>query len=103
MTSSQQRPEIARLWVRFAPLVDQRLTEIENLVAALANEGTPTPDEVSSARFAAHNLAGTLGTFGRPEAGLMAREIFESLEDRVPAFAEIAPRASALRVATALD
>lgn len=60
---------IAELWERFRPLVQERL----DLLQAYVN-GDPEVIREDAAR-AAHNLAGSLGSYGRTEGSHVARRI----------------------------
>jgi len=80
MSDAQARAVIEQLWRQFEPLVHERLAAIDALVGDLAAGGQPGPETVTAARFAAHNLAGALGTYGRHEAGAIAREIQHQLD-----------------------
>jgi len=60
---------VACLWERFQPLVAQRL----GLLEAFLNGDPRVPRE--EAQRAAHNLAGSLGSYGRPEGSELAQRI----------------------------
>jgi HPt (histidine-containing phosphotransfer) domain-containing protein len=60
---------VAHLWERFRPLVAQRLDLIEAFL-----DGNPRVQREEAQR-AAHNLAGSLGSYGRPEGSELARRI----------------------------
>jgi HPt (histidine-containing phosphotransfer) domain-containing protein len=64
---------IAALWEQFRPLVDTRVRLIEN---HLLGSGEAELTEVARA---AHNLAGALGSYGRPEGSELARRIEHAL------------------------
>ncbi|ADB74243.1 Hpt domain-containing protein [Geodermatophilus obscurus] len=81
---------VARLWERFRPLVDQRV----ELLRAHA-EGDPGVPREEALRVA-HNLAGSLGSYGRPAGSEIARRIEEALQQGVPP-AALAPLVADLR------
>lgn len=60
---------IAELWERFRPLVRERLDLLQAFV-----EDDPDVAREDAAR-AAHNLAGSLGSYGRSEGSQVARRI----------------------------
>jgi HPt (histidine-containing phosphotransfer) domain-containing protein len=62
-----------RLWARFLPEMEERVTTLEAAGAALA-AGTLTASQREQAIAAAHKLAGVLGTFGLAEGTTLARE-----------------------------
>ena len=61
---------IAFLWQKNKPLVDQRITELE--------QATNSPEKFDEAAATAHKLAGSLGMYGYPEAGRIASDLEES-------------------------
>lgn len=69
---SRAQAGIAALWVQFRPLVRSRVELIEEHLAGGGG------DTVEVAR-AAHNLAGALGSYGRPEGSVVARRIEHAL------------------------
>jgi hypothetical protein len=76
MTDSNPPPLAAaldRLWTQFLPQFEERITVLENSAAALAN-GTLSAGQREEAHYAAHKLAGVLGTFGLVEGTDLARE-----------------------------
>lgn len=64
---------IEALWQRFVPLVRERIDAIAQFVGTVERGETPSESVVSAARYASHNLAGALGSYGRPDAGEAAR------------------------------
>ncbi len=63
-----------RLWVRFLPDIEDRVSILE--VAAKANaDGQLSQEHREAAHAAAHKLAGTLGTFGLHRGTDLARQI----------------------------
>jgi HPt (histidine-containing phosphotransfer) domain-containing protein len=60
---------VARLWEQFRPLVAQRLQLLQSYA-----DGDGSVDR-EDARQAAHNLAGALGSYGRPQGSEIARRI----------------------------
>ena len=76
---------LARIWDRSRPLTRQRLERIEGAVGAL-ERGRCADPSVEDAQHAAHQLAGSLGTFGLHDGTLLARQIEAELkESRDPA------------------
>ena len=68
---------IARLWDQFRPLARDRVEAIAEFVdradADAPSRATATAQE--RARRAAHDLAGSLGSYGRPRGSELARAI----------------------------
>jgi HPt (histidine-containing phosphotransfer) domain-containing protein len=62
-----------RLWERYLPEIELRLAAIESAANAIA-AGTLTSELQQAAHAAAHNLAGTLGSFGLAGGTAPARE-----------------------------
>ena len=69
---------VARLWEQFRPLVAQRLQLLQSYA-----DGDGSVDR-EDARQAAHNLAGALGSYGRPEGSEIARRIDLGLTTGAP-------------------
>ncbi|MGN6332247.1 MAG: Hpt domain-containing protein [Motilibacteraceae bacterium] len=68
----------AALWERFRPLVAER---VGLLRAWAAGEGGTTREEAARA---AHNLAGSLGSYGRAEGSAVARRVDVLLASPAP-------------------
>ena len=68
-----------RLWEKFLPQIEERVTILQNAAASLAT-GNLEPNDRQKAAEEAHKLAGVLGTFGLNEGTNLAREA-ESLYD----------------------
>jgi HPt (histidine-containing phosphotransfer) domain-containing protein len=66
-----------RLWVRFLPQIEARVTTLEEAATAL-RAGALTGDLKEKACADAHKLAGVLGTFGLHEGTGLAREAEEA-------------------------
>jgi HPt (histidine-containing phosphotransfer) domain-containing protein len=66
---------VEALWIQFRPLVRQRI----DLIAAHL-EGDPAVSRTEAA-WAAHNLAGSLGSYGRSRGSAVARRIDLALTD----------------------
>jgi HPt (histidine-containing phosphotransfer) domain-containing protein len=71
-----------RLWVRFLPQIEERVTILESaafaagqLSANLLSPSRLSIDQRKAASAAAHQLAGTLGTFGLTQGTVLAREL----------------------------
>ena len=73
-----------RLWVKFLPQMEERVSALETAAAALA-AGTLTQEEQNQASSEAHKLAGVLGTFGLHEGTTLAREAEEAYKSTVRA------------------
>ena len=69
-----------RLWARFLPQMQERVSTLEAAAAAL-NSGTLTPELREQASAEAHKLAGVLGTFGLHEGTELAREAEHAYKD----------------------
>jgi chemotaxis protein histidine kinase CheA len=85
--------ELARLWGTHRGEIDARLATIETAVARL-NEGTLDDESRAAARRAAHQLAGTAGTFGfaagsEHAAALETRLAGAQAPTEAPALAEL--------------
>jgi HPt (histidine-containing phosphotransfer) domain-containing protein len=65
---------LAAIWDRSKPLIRTRLEVVERSVAAALDGGADAP-ALEAGRGAAHQLAGSLGTFGIAEGSDLAREI----------------------------
>ncbi len=72
-TPAHAAATVAALWEQFRPLVDSRVRLIED---HLLGGGEADLTEVARA---AHNLAGALGSYGRPEGSELARRIERAL------------------------
>lgn len=70
---------IARLWAAQYPVVLARFTSIEHGIDAIRAGASPTHEAVLVAYREAHNLAGALGSYGRPEGSVLARELMVAL------------------------
>jgi HPt (histidine-containing phosphotransfer) domain-containing protein len=64
---------LARLWTKFLPETENRLSLVESAALAI-HSGTLSEPERQSAHAAAHKLAGTLGTFGLHRGTDLARQ-----------------------------
>jgi HPt (histidine-containing phosphotransfer) domain-containing protein len=73
---------LARLWTRFLPEIEQRVSIIEAAAKALTAGSLEEPQR-EAAHAAAHKLAGTLGTFGLHRGTEIAREA-ELLLQKLP-------------------
>jgi HPt (histidine-containing phosphotransfer) domain-containing protein len=73
-----QQPDLTnaldRMWLKFLPQMEERLTTLEAAaIALMAN--TLSLEHCSAAASAAHNLAGVLGTFGLAPGTDLARQL----------------------------
>jgi HPt (histidine-containing phosphotransfer) domain-containing protein len=98
--AQEARDFVEQLWVKFAPVIAERLSAIETLLDVLESGQKASPDEISNARYAAHNLAGALGSYGRPEGSTVAREIQFLLDSGAPSIGKLRPLFTALLSAT---
>jgi HPt (histidine-containing phosphotransfer) domain-containing protein len=73
---------LARLWTRFLPEIEHRVSIIEAGAKALTAGSLEEPQR-EAAHAAAHKLAGTLGTFGLHRGTEIAREA-ELLLQKLP-------------------
>jgi len=65
---------IEAMWVKFLPLMEERLAILEAAETALSS-GLLTIEQRVAANTAAHKLAGVLGTFGLTKGTILAREV----------------------------
>lgn len=79
MDPQEMREMLAGIWERHKPEMDERLAVLERASQVLG-ERDLTPQERSDAVYAAHKLAGALGTFGRAEGSEIARLLERCLE-----------------------
>jgi HPt (histidine-containing phosphotransfer) domain-containing protein len=63
-----------RLWTRFLPEIQERVSILESAAQALAAHAL-TPEQQEAAHAAAHKLAGTLGTFNLHRGTELARAL----------------------------
>lgn len=71
------------LWLRARPVIDEQLTEIEDVALAMLESRAEEP-AVRAAERDAHKIAGSAGTFGYHRATDIAREIERILGTEVP-------------------
>ena len=71
---------LAAIWERSRPIIAERLTRIEVAAAAAATGAARDDDAHREGVRAAHQLAGSLGTFGLHEGSDLARAIEHELE-----------------------
>jgi HPt (histidine-containing phosphotransfer) domain-containing protein len=90
-----------RLWAKFLPQMELRVTTLQNAAASLA-AGTLTGELQEQASADAHKLAGVLGTFGLHEGTELAREAEDTykgyLESGLDTAGRLAGIAARLRV-----
>jgi diguanylate cyclase (GGDEF)-like protein len=93
---------MADLWERYRGLMGQRLAVLQG-AAREVRANSLSPATRTSARQAAHKLAGVLGMFGREEGTELAREIEELFEsDRTADIPALVARLSDLLPVTAI-
>lgn len=78
MTERPVPDAVAALWERFRPLVRSRIETLERFVEGDARLGA------EDAARAAHNLAGSLGSYGRHDGSRIARRIERALRAETP-------------------
>jgi HPt (histidine-containing phosphotransfer) domain-containing protein len=88
MDPQKMREMLAGIWERHRPEMEQRLAVLTRASETL-DERELTPQERTDAVYAAHKLAGALGTFGRSEGSDIARSLERSLESGVSPRSEI--------------
>ena len=71
---------LARIWERSRPLTRERLAKVEAAVALITRGRCPA-GTLEAAQHAAHQLAGSLGTFGLQDGTLLARQIETELRE----------------------
>ena len=74
---------LAKLWQRNQPQILDRLALLDQVALAAASN-TLVPEQKAEAMSVAHKLAGTLGTFGFPQATDLARALEQHLEQPHP-------------------
>lgn len=70
---------MARLWAKFLPEIERRLSVLEEAALAL-REGALSDERRVAAHAEAHKLAGSLGTFGLQRGTELARQAEHLLE-----------------------
>jgi HPt (histidine-containing phosphotransfer) domain-containing protein len=89
------RDGLAQLWKRSKPSVMKRIKAVSTAIQDLA-AGAPAPGAIETARQQAHQLAGSLGTFGLPNGSKTAKAIEVELERDTPRAEELQALVSAL-------
>lgn len=84
LSNDQMQATLAGIWKKSLPLLKERVTVLEQAVAAHSN-GTLADKLRHLAGEEAHKLAGLLGTFGYPE-GTDAARMLETEFDAKPGF-----------------
>ena len=89
---------LAAIWERSRPIVAERLDKLDAAAAALARGAGPDDAARGEGIRAAHQLAGSLGTFGMHEGSDVARAVEHELEGPADAarVAELSGRLRAL-------
>ena len=78
--SSPADDAIRQLWEKFRPLVEAQLQRLEDAGLELL-EGRLSPETADAARRNAHQLAGSLGTYGYPRGSELAARLEALLAD----------------------
>ena len=94
--------ELARLWATHRPEVDARLGVIEAAIAQ-GDEGAPDDESRAAAKRAAHQLAGTAGTFGFTAASEHAAALERHLADPPGQIDRAGLQALSIALRTALE
>ncbi len=79
MDPQKLREMLAGVWQKHKPEMEDRVGVLAN-TSRLLLERELTPEERTAAIYAAHKLAGALGTFGRQEGSELARAVEHRLE-----------------------
>ncbi|MDQ1288274.1 MAG: hypothetical protein QG622_1839 [Actinomycetota bacterium] len=87
---------LAGLWVENRPAIEQQLLRIEAAAGAALRDAL-TPSQQQEGRVAAHQLAGSLGSFGFHEGTRVARQLEALLRQAVPEARALSEGAVALR------
>lgn len=82
-TPAELAEAMARLWAKFLPEMEQRVSLV-SLAANAAADGILTDEERVAGHEAAHKLAGSLGLFGMTRGTEIARHL-EHLLEKMPA------------------
>lgn len=69
---------LGKLWSTFLPLLMERVSTLQAATDA-STQGEVSGEQMAAAKAAAHNLAGTLGTFGLKNGTDLAREAEQML------------------------
>jgi PAS domain S-box-containing protein len=78
LSQQQTLSAIAQVWERFQVRVQEQITGLDQAIEALANQALSLELQ-QQAEQDAHTLAGSLGTFGFPQASKLARELEQLL------------------------
>jgi HPt (histidine-containing phosphotransfer) domain-containing protein len=87
---------LAALWVKNRPLVEERLTTLEQAAAGASAGSLPEPLRLA-AEASAHKLAGSLGMYGYDEGTRIARQLEALLGGQTPDVAALGNGVAALR------
>jgi HPt (histidine-containing phosphotransfer) domain-containing protein len=71
--------QLDSIWQQNLPLIRDRLARLDAFVDSL-RKGVSTPQQLNDATDIAHKFAGSLGMFGFPLGGQVARSLEELLE-----------------------
>ncbi|MDP9038026.1 MAG: Hpt domain-containing protein [Acidobacteriota bacterium] len=89
---------LASLWIRYRPLVDERLALLDR-AAASAAANTLDVDSREEAADVAHKLAGSLGMYGYDQGSRLARQLEILLDYASPDADRLGALATELRQA----
>jgi HPt (histidine-containing phosphotransfer) domain-containing protein len=79
MDPEKMREMLAGIWEKHKPEMEERLAVLERTCRILG-ERELSAEERTAAVFAAHKLAGALGTFGRTQGSDVARTLEHRME-----------------------
>jgi HPt (histidine-containing phosphotransfer) domain-containing protein len=79
MDPQKMREMLAGIWEKHKPEMEERLAVLEQTCRILG-ERELSAEERTAAVFAAHKLAGALGTFGRTQGSDVARTLEHRME-----------------------
>ena len=77
-STKDKSTDIGQIWSKFKDLAFQRLSDLENLAVASAEQNLQE-ELYQQAKSSAHKLAGSLGCFGFPEGSRIAKQIEQLL------------------------
>ncbi len=97
-TGTDVRALVEGLWQRFQPLASRRVAALEAWVAAADGGPGRVSGDLSAtslrdaAAAAAHDLAGSLGSYGRPEGSRLAEACEASVDSPGPGLRDLVVR-----------
>jgi HPt (histidine-containing phosphotransfer) domain-containing protein len=82
-TTPSMADALARLWAKFLPEIDRRVTVLQSAAKALAI-GALSSGQRAAAHAEAHKLTGSLGTFGLQRGTELARQAEQLFDETTP-------------------